>query len=114
MGPTDAWRRCPWPDSFDHIGYEGAFLLKIGDAYILSGSDQYEGKYNCWIATSKQLYGPYGARYPAIPFGGHNMFFQDKDGNRWSTLFNGPVNERPGVLPVILEPNGQVSLRAAP
>jgi beta-xylosidase len=99
-------------DSFDHIGYEGVFLLKIGDTYVLSGSDQFEGKYTCWIATSKSIYGPYGARYPAIPFGGHNMFFKDQDSNWWSTIFNGPINERPCILPVDIRSNGQVSLRA--
>ena len=100
------------PDSFNHIGYEGAFLLKIGDTYILSGSDSYDGgKYTCWIATSKSLYGPYGARYPAIPFGGHNMFFQDKAGDWWSTIFNGPIHERPCVLPVSIQHNGQVTFR---
>jgi xylan 1,4-beta-xylosidase len=98
-------------NSFDHIGYEGAFLLKISDTYILCGSDHFQGKYTCWIATSKQLYGPYSARYPAIPDGGHNMFFKDKDGRWWSTIFNGPINEKPCILPVDIQGNGQVSLR---
>lgn len=97
--------------SFDHIGYEGAFLMKQGDRYVLSGSDTYEGKYTCWIATSKTLEGPYSARYPAIPDGGHNMFFKDNQGGWWSTMFNGPVSERPCVLPVDIRPDGQVSLR---
>jgi hypothetical protein len=102
-------------DSFDHIGYEGAFLLKLGDTYVLSGSDHYDGgKYTCWIATSKSLYGPYSARYPALPFGGHNMFFKDKDGKWWSTIFNGPINERPCILPVEIQSNGQLSLRKEP
>ena len=105
---------CPMihgPRSYDHIGYEGAFLFKIGDTYILAGSDHYDGKYTCWIATSKNIYGPYGARYPAIPYGGHNMFFTDKAGQWWSTIFNGPVSEKPAILPVIIEGNGQVTLR---
>ena len=100
------------PNSFDHIGYEGAFLFKIDDTYILSGSDHYNGGiYTCWIATSKNIYGPYSARYPAIPFGGHNMFFKDTEGKWWSTIFNGPINEKPGILPVNITSNGQVSLR---
>ena len=99
------------PDSFDHIGYEGAFLSKIGDTYILMGSDHYNGKYTCWAATSKNIYGPYSARYPAIPNGGHNMIFKDKEGNWWSTIFNGPVFEKPGILPINVGTNGQISLR---
>jgi xylan 1,4-beta-xylosidase len=115
--PTHHSGLCPLihgANSFDHIGYEGAFLFKIGDTYLLSGSDHYDGgKYTCWIATSKKLYGPYSARYPAIPHGGHNMFFKDKNGKWWSTIFNGPISERPGILPVDIQPNGQISLRKA-
>lgn len=99
------------PNSFDHIGYEGVFLLKIGDTYLLTGSDAYDGKYTCWAATSKSIYGPYSARYPAIPYGGHNVFFQDKAGQWWSTIFNGPVFEKPAILPVAIEANGQIALR---
>ena len=98
----------------DHIGHEGAFLLKLGDTYVLSGSDHYDGKYTCWIATSKNIDGPSSARYPAIPFGGHNMFFKDKEDHWWSTIFNGPINEKPCVLPVDIQRNGQVSLRKEP
>ncbi|MEN6578906.1 MAG: family 43 glycosylhydrolase [Phycisphaerales bacterium] len=112
--PTHHSDLCPkihGPNSFDHIGYEGVFLLKIGDTYLLTGSDAYEGKYTCWAATSKSLYGPYSARYPAIPHGGHNMFFQDKAGKWWSTIFNGPVFEKPAILPITIEANGQIVLR---
>lgn len=99
------------PNSFDHIGYEGVFLLKIADTYVLTASDHWDGKYTCWAATSKNIYGPYSARYPAIPYGGHNMFFRDKVGQWWSTIFNGPVFEKPAILPVTIEANGQIALR---
>jgi len=99
------------PNSFDHIGYEGVFLLKIADTYVLTASDHWDGKYTCWAATSKNIYGPYSARYPAIPYGGHNMFFRDKVGQWWSTVFNGPVFEKPAILPVTIEANGQIALR---
>jgi beta-xylosidase len=39
------------------------------------------------------------------------MFFKDKDGQWWSTIFNGPINEKPCILPVDIQANGQVSLR---
>lgn len=112
--PTHHSGLCPkihGENSFDHIGYEGVFLLKIGDTYVLTASDHWDGKYTCWVATSKSLYGPYSARYPAIPHGGHNMFFKDKAGQWWSTIFNGPVNEKPAILPVTIEANGQIALR---
>lgn len=114
--PTHHSSLCPkihGANSFDHIGYEGVFLLKIGGNYILTGSDHYEGKYTCWVATSKNIYGPYSARYPAIPDGGHNMFFKDTGGKWWSTMFNGPVMEKPAILPVTIEANGQIALREA-
>ena len=101
------------PNSYDHIGYEGVFLFKIGDTYLLTASDSYDGKYSSWLATSKNIYGPYSTRYPAIPHGGHNMYFKDKEGKWWATIFNGPVLEKPAVLPVTIEANGQVALREA-
>jgi xylan 1,4-beta-xylosidase len=113
--PTHHCGLCPkihGPGSFDHIGYEGVFLFKVGDTYLLTASDTFEGKYTSWVSTSKNIYGPYSARYPAIPHGGHNMYFKDASGKWWSTIFNGPVRERPGILPVNIEPNGQISLRA--
>lgn len=108
---SDLCAKIHGPNSFDHIGYEGVFLLKIADTYVLTASDTYHGKYTCWAATSKNIYGPYSARYPAIPHGGHNMFFRDKTGQWWSTIFNGPVSERPAILPVTIDVNGQIALR---
>lgn len=108
---SDLCAKIHGPNSFDHIGYEGVFLLKIADTYVLTASDHWDGKYTCWAATSKNIYGPYSARYPAIPHGGHNMFFQDKAGKWWSTIFNGPVFEKPGILPVTIEASGLIALR---
>jgi xylan 1,4-beta-xylosidase len=110
---TDLCPKIHGPDSYDHIGYEGVFLFKVGDTYILAASDRWEGKYTCWTATSKNVYGPYGARAPVIPDGGHNMFFKDKEGKWWSTIFNGPISEKPGILPVDIGTSGQVVLRDA-
>ena len=43
--------------------------------------------YDCVIATSDNVYGPYGKRYNAITGGGHNNLFQDKV-RKWSaTMF---------------------------
>lgn len=89
--------------SFDHVGFEGAFLLKVNDLYYLACAESYEGRYSCMVATSTNIYGPYSARYEAIPHGGHNVFFQDECGDWWSTIFNGPVSERPAVVPIRFE-----------
>jgi beta-xylosidase len=98
-------------NSFDHIGYEGVFMFKVGDTYHLSASDNYDGRYSCMMATSKNIYGPYSARYEAIPHGGHNMFFKDREGEWWATIFNGPVFEKPAILPITIEPNSRIALR---
>jgi hypothetical protein len=88
------------PKSFDHVGYEGMFLFKAGGRYYLSCAEQIEGRYSCMVATSAKLDGPYGERYEAIPHGGHNTFFLDGQGRRWSTFFGPPWYERPAILPV--------------
>ena len=99
-------------DSFDHVGYEGMFLFKADGRYILACADHCEGRYSCYIATSTSLYGPYGQRYEAIPHGGHNMFFQDEQGQWWSTYFGSddtaPWQERPGILPIRMDPTGRI------
>jgi len=99
--------------SFDHVGYEGASMFKRKGLYYLSCSDACDGRYSCYIATAKSIYGPYSARYEAIPHGGHNLFYQDK-GKWWSTYFGSdgaaPWSERPGVLPVKFDKNGRISV----
>ncbi len=114
--PTHHSDLCPkihGTGSFDHIGYEGAFLFKVGKTYLLAASDHFDGKYTSWVATSKCIYGPYSARYPAIPNGGHNMYFKDTAGRWWATIFNGPVSEKPAIVPITVHANGQVALREA-
>jgi len=99
-------------DSFDHVGYEGMFLFKADGRYILACADHCDGRYSCYIATSTNLYGPYGPRYEAIPHGGHNMFFRDGQGQWWSTYFGSddtaPWQERPGILPIRMDPTGRI------
>ncbi len=99
-------------DSFDHVGYEGMFLFKANGRYYLSCSEMIDGRYSCMVTTSKHLYGPYGNRYEALPYAGHNMFFQDDRGHWWSTFFGSdegaPWSERPGVLPIHFDPAGRI------
>lgn len=99
-------------DSFDHVGYEGAYLFKREGTYYLCGSEQFDGRYSCAIATAKNIYGPYGERYEAIPHGGHNVFFKDDLGQWWSTFFGSdetaPWQERPGLLRITFDRDGRV------
>jgi len=93
-------------DSLTHIGYEGVFMFKSNGLYYLCGSDRGEGgRYSCYISTSRSIYGPYSKRYEALPYCGHNMFFQDDNAHRWSTFFGQdgiPWHEQPGILPVTI------------
>lgn len=69
-------------------------------------------EYHCLIAGAESLAGPWSDRYLAIPYGGHNMLFKDKDGQWWSTFFgndkNAPFFERPGILRAVLDKSGRV------
>ena len=89
-----------------------------GDTYIeqegLTNKDT-RYSYDCVIATSDNVYGPYGKRYTAIIGCGHNNLFQDKEGNWWATMFFNPrgaqateykVTCRPGLIPMVYE-NGK-------
>jgi len=99
-------------DSFDHVGYEGMFLFKREGRYYLACSENFDGRYSCAISTSTNIYGPYGARYEAVPHGGHNVFFQDKDGRWWSSYFGSdgtaPWQERPGILAITFDATGRL------
>ena len=63
-------------------------------------------------AMSDSIYGPYGPRYVAVPWGGHNTFFRDKAGRWWSTIFgndsSAPFRERPGILRIDFTPDGRI------
>lgn len=100
--------------SYDHVGYEGMFLVKARGRYYLCCSDQFDGRYSCAVAESKSIFGPYGARYEAIPYGGHNTLFRDARGRWWSTYFGPPWYERPAVLPVTFDRSGHMRPGEAP
>ena len=99
-------------NSFDHIGFEGAFLIKVNGHYIMTATESYDGRYSCMAASATNIYGPYGPRYEAIPHGGHNAFYQDEKGQWWSTLFGSdataPVHERACVLRIHFNSEGQI------
>ena len=95
-------------DSFDHVGFEGMFLFKANGRYYLTCAEQFEGRYSCMVATSTNLLGPYSARAEAIPYGGHNTFFQDEKGQWWSTYFGPPWYEQPAILPVHFAADGSL------
>ncbi len=104
------------PANAGHVGFEGAYLFKAKGRYYLSCAEVNNGCYDCMIASAEKIDGPYGDRYLAIPHGGHNMFFQDKAGEWWSTIFGSdpvaPFRERPGILRVTFDADGMVRPKA--
>ena len=101
------------PSKHHQVGFEGAYVTKRHGKYYLICADFIDGDYHCMVAESDHLFGPYGPRYVAIPHGGHNMFFEDKQG-RWLATFFGndaraPIRERPAILPIFLDKQGHVT-----
>jgi xylan 1,4-beta-xylosidase len=105
------------PANAPHVGFEGANLVKIAGRYVLICAEfnrNADGRttYDCMAASSSALGGPYGERYLAVPHGGHNLFFQDRDGHWWSTFFGNdptaPFVERPALLRIEVGPDGKV------
>jgi beta-xylosidase len=84
------------------------FLFKHAGLYYLCCAEMFDGRYSCAVSTAKNIYGPYGARYEAIPHGGHNTFFQDEKGRWWSTYFGPPWYQRASIVPVEFGPDGKI------
>jgi len=110
------------PSNAKQVGFEGAFLTKINGRYVLMCAERTRhpcgtSTYDCMVATAEHVYGPYGPRYLAIPYGGHNMIFRDKQGQWWATFFGfdlggerfrAPFYERPGILQVEFDDNNRL------
>jgi beta-xylosidase len=105
------------PANADQVGFEGAFIAKIDGKYRLicaefNKHEQGPDTYDCMVAESDKLYGPYGDHYLAIPHGGHNVLFKDRDGAWWSTFFgsdpDAPFRERAAVLRIELNAKGRI------
>jgi len=108
--------RCLMPANAKQVGFEGAFLTKIDGRYhlICAEFNPRDGRrtYDCMTASADTIYGPYGDRYLAIPYGGHNMLFKDKAGQWWSTFFGNdataPFRERPAILKIEISDAGHI------
>lgn len=74
------------------VGYEGVNLFKYKRKYYLTCAEwnvHSDGSisYDSMIASSDSVYGPYGDRYCAIRFGGHNGYFEGTDGKLYATVW---------------------------
>ena len=104
------------PTDGQHVGYEGATLVKIGAWYVLTcaewngGSNHADGTYDMMYSCAKSLAGPWKARRVAVPHAGHGALFKDKSG-RWNASFFGndrtaPFRAMPGFVPVEIQDTG--------
>ena len=79
---------------------EGIFITKLDEKYVFTnagtatldptGRDEGAAKttYDTYAAVATEsVYGPYSARYRAIPHDGHSNLFRDKLGQWWTTYF---------------------------
>lgn len=89
------------------------WLLALGLASGMVGTAQ--RCYNCMVATADDLSGPWSEAYLAIPHGGHNVFFQDKQGHWWATFFGhdslAPFRERPAILRINMDDERRIEPR---
>jgi len=97
---------------FDHVGFEGVYMLKKNGKYYLSCAERYYERYHCMTAEADNIMGPYAARYVSVPYAGHNTFFEDSKGQLWSTMFgndaDAPVSKLPAIVPVVFDKEGHI------
>ncbi|MBE7189525.1 family 43 glycosylhydrolase, partial [Jatrophihabitans endophyticus] len=100
------------PTNFPAVGFEGPCLFKYRGRYYLAAAETLlhaDGKasYDCVVAAADHVEGPYGPRYVAIRYGGHNGFFVDKDGQLRATVWRLPGEDLQITFPHIeLSPEG--------
>ncbi len=110
------------------VGYEGVNMYYKNDIYYLMAAEwnsegplnghffgnsntnrrSADGRYDCMIAMSDHLTGPYSKAYIALPHGGHNLIFDDFEGNIWATMFGNdeaaaPFRENPAIVKMTLD-----------
>ena len=85
-----------------------SFKLPDGSFTYAAGAEKRGGvrwSYDCVIAASDKLEGPYGPRYTAGVGMGHNNLFCDKTGSWWATHFGNPRSSREFQQPFACRPS---------
>jgi len=76
----------------------------------LPGDPEKRKVYDCMAASSEKTYGPYTDWYLAVPDGGHNMVFRDRQNQWWPKFFGNdpirPFRERFGQVRIEFGPDG--------
>ena len=81
--------------NFPHVGFEGASMFQHQGRFFLCAAEwniHADGSesYDCMIASALSPAGPYGNRYLALRYGGHNSFFRGEDGALYATVWANP------------------------
>ena len=112
-GPAEPFRTIA-PSNYPCVGFEGPCLFKYKGRYYFVAAETMlhaDGKtsYDAVAASAEHVYGPYGPRYVAIRYGGHNGFFVDKEGQLRATVWKLPGSDLQITLPRIeLDPGGNL------
>ena len=85
--------------NYPSVGYEGVHLFKYKDIYYLTSAEWNVHKdgtisYDSMIASSTNIYGPYGNRYCALRYGGHNGYFQGPNNEWYATVWCYPDQDK--------------------
>jgi hypothetical protein len=109
------------PSNMERVSGEGGAIREInGRFYAQAAGDSgyknsYHGEttYDMFVASSDNIYGPYGPAYIGIRNGGHNVMFRGKNDQWYATFFGwnamNPFNEKPGVLSVELDEYARIA-----
>lgn len=95
------------------IGFEGVYMFKANGRYYLSATDATlpDESYDCMVAVSDSVYGPFKKLQLGLKFGGHNMFFKDKEDRWFCTIFSFPedlFNQKFGIVRIEFAPDGSI------
>lgn len=107
-------------ESGQPAGFEGCFVMKVNGLYYLCSASytthyredgsSYQS-YDSYYAVSNRFQGPYSERRLLLINGGHGNLFTAKDGTLYTTLFSGPLGERPGIAAIDVMEDGRLCLR---
>jgi xylan 1,4-beta-xylosidase len=92
MSGIDGTFRHLSPANYPNVGYEGVHLFKHKGKYYLTSADwnvHRDGKvsYDSMVAVADHIDGPYGNRYCALRYGGHNNYFSGPEGQIYATIW---------------------------
>lgn len=107
-------------ESGQPVGFEGCCVIKIGKLYYLcsaSYTTHYRADgtsyqtYDSFYAVSNRFQGPYSERRLLLINGGHGNLFTANDGTLYTTLFSGPLGERPGIAEITVADDGRLYVK---